>query len=281
MWNKIKEFIVYNLDTIKIVLTILASVFGVITGCDLKNNWNLQNHPFFDFVKWVLCSNPLLIFLIISVLLIVIAIIEKCKGGSYANLKKELIKNRRKLELLDDNLKEILVGQLIAFGRNELGFGNENLNKERLTLYWVDPEEKETKWLYQLARFSSNPIYDKSKSKRYSIEKGCIGQAYKHDWCFDSSVTDGSSKSKYNYTDEELSLINMKSHTYAACKIIDNDNNIYGVLVAEHLERNAWVEEDIKSKLQLQAMRLSKMLKILNVYIKNRYKDNNKGGTQW
>lgn len=103
MWNKIKEFIVYNLDTIKIVLTILASIFGVITGCDLKNNWNLQNHPFFDFVKWVLCSHPLLIFLIISVLLIVIAIIEKCKGGSYANLKKELIKNRRKLELLDDN----------------------------------------------------------------------------------------------------------------------------------------------------------------------------------
>ena len=99
----------------------------------------MQNHPFFDFVKWVLCSHPLLIFLIISVLLIVIAIIEKCKGGSYANLKKELIKNRRKLELLDDNLKEILVGQLIAFGRNELGFGNENLNKERLTLYWVDP----------------------------------------------------------------------------------------------------------------------------------------------
>ena len=44
---------------------------------------------------------------------------------------------------------------------------------------------------------------------------------------------------------------------------------------------NAWEEEDIKSKLQLQAMRLSKMLKILNVYIKNRYKDNNKGGTQW
>lgn len=70
MWNKIKEFIVYNLDTIKIVLTILASIFGVITGCDLKNNWNLQNHPFFDFVKWVLCSHPLLIFLIISVLLI-------------------------------------------------------------------------------------------------------------------------------------------------------------------------------------------------------------------
>ena len=112
-----------------------------------------------------------MIFLIISVLLIVIAIIEKCKGGSYANLKKELIKNRRKLELLDDNLKEILVGQLIAFGRNELGCGNENLNKERLTLYWVVPEEKETKWLYKLARFSSNPIYDKSKSKRYSIEK--------------------------------------------------------------------------------------------------------------
>ena len=161
MWNKIKEFIVYNLDTIKIVLTILASIFGVITGCDLKNNWNLQNHPVFDFVKWVLCSHPLLIFLLISVLLIVIAIIEKCKGGSYANLKKELIKNRRKLELLDDNLKAILVGQLIAFGRNELGFGNENLNKERLTLYWVVPEEKETKWLYQLARFSSNPIYDK------------------------------------------------------------------------------------------------------------------------
>lgn len=121
----------------------------------------------------------------------------------------------------------------------------------------------------------------KAKVKDIQLKKSCIGQAYKHDWCFDASVTDGSSKSKYNYTDEELSLINMKSHTYAACKIIDNDNNIYGILVAEHLERNAWEEEDIKSKLQLQAMRLSKMLKILNVYIKNRYKDNNKGGTQW
>lgn len=281
MWNKIKEFIIYNLDTIKIVLTILASIFGVITGCDLKNNWNLPNHPLFDFAKWALSSHPLLIFFMISVLLIVIAIVEKYKGGSYANLKKELSQNQRKLELLDDNLKEILIGQLIAFGRNELNFGNDNFNKERLTLYWVDPEEKETKWLYQLARFSSDPTYEKSKSKRYSIDKGCIGKAYRHDWCFDPNVTDRVSKNKYNYSDEELSLINMKSHTYAACKIKDNENKIYGVLVAEHIDKNAWEEETIKIKLQLQAERLAKMLKTLNAYIKNRYRDNNEGGTQW
>ena len=136
MWNKIKEFIVYNLDTIKIFLTILASIFGVITGCDLKNNWNLPNHPFFDFVKWVLCSHPLLIFLIISVLLIVIAIIEKCKGGSYANLKKELIKNRRKLELLDDNLKEtnlVLVMKILI--KKDLHFIGWILKKKKLNGY--------------------------------------------------------------------------------------------------------------------------------------------------
>ena len=279
--NKVKEFVIYNLDTIKIVLSILTSIFGVISGCNLANNWNLPAHPLFNFIKWLLCWHPLIVFIVTSLLLAFITIIEKQKGGSYANLKKELEEHRKKLELLDDNLKDILIGQLMAFGRNELNFGGENLNKERLTLYWIDPEEKETKWLYQLARFSSNPIYDKNKSKRYSIEKGCIGQAYKHDWCFDSSVTDGSSKSKYNYTDEELSLINMKSHTYAACKIIDNDNKIYGVLVAEHLDRNAWEEENIKSKLMLQSERLAKMLKTLNAYIKNRYKDNNEGGTQW
>ncbi len=206
---------------------------------------------------------------------------EQIKGGSYAKVKQELNINRKKLELLDDNLKDILIGQLMAFGRNELKFGNENLNKERLTLYWVDPEEKETNWLYQLARFSSDPTYEKSKSKRYSIDKDCIGQAYKQDWRFDSNVTDGISKSKYNYSEQELSLINMKSHTYAACKIKDSENKIYGVLVAEHIDKKAWDEEIIKSKLQLQAERLSKMLKILNVYIKNRYKDNNEGGTQW
>lgn len=281
MWNNIKEIIICNLDTIKIVLTIFASIFGVITGCDLESHWALPNHPFFDFVKWLLCSHPLLVFLLISILLIIIAFVEKYKGGSYANLKKESLKNRKKLELLDDNLKEILTGQLIAFGRNELGFGSKNLNQERLTLYWVDPEEKDTQWLYQLARFSSNPMYEKSKSKKYSVKKGCIGQAYRHDWCFDANVTDGTSKSKYNYTDEELNSINMKSHTYAACKIKDNDNKIYGVLVAEHLEKCAWDGNAIKTKLKLQAERLAKMLKILNVYIKNRYKDNNEGGTQW
>ena len=52
MWNNIKEIIICNLDTIKIVLTIFASIFGVITGCDLESHWALPNHPFFDFVKW-------------------------------------------------------------------------------------------------------------------------------------------------------------------------------------------------------------------------------------
>lgn len=278
--NKVKEFFINYLDIIKTFSGGASVLFGAFLNIDWTKHWLCDGNVSVG-IKTLFCEYAIYWFLFFSIALFIISIVEQVKGGSYAKVKQELNLNRKKLELLDDNLKDILIGQLIAFGRNELKFGNENLNKERLTLYWVDPEETETKWLYQLARFSSDPTYEKSKSKKYSINKGCIGQAYRHDWCFDPNVTDGVSKTKYNYSDEELSLINMKSHTYAACKIKDSENKIYGVLVAEHIDKNAWEEEIIKSKLQLQSERLAKMLKILNVYIKNRYKDNNEGGTQW
>ena len=83
--NKVKEFVIYNLDTIKIVLSILTSIFGVISGCNLANNWNLPAHPLFNFIKWLLCWHPLIGFIVTSLLLAFITIIEKQKGGSYAN----------------------------------------------------------------------------------------------------------------------------------------------------------------------------------------------------
>ena len=278
------SFIFYKfLDIIgwsKIVFQMLSGVYGSFSALDLTRVL-VSNHPAISFLHWILCSHPLKIFLILQVILCFIAIAEKCAIGSYTKLKQELNKKEEKLEILNNNIRELFDGLLMSFANAELEFGTHEQNQERISLYFAKKYQKHNiDYLYPIGRYSSNQAFRNTRRRKYSINKGCIGKAYQNDFCYNGNVTKEECLNDYLYTEEEYNAMRMKSKTIAAISIKDESNRVIGVLVAESQEQS-WLSGTIKRKLVKQVKYYAKICTTLNNYINDKVEIIKKGDMPW
>ncbi len=271
-----------SLGWIKIIFQSGATIFGMLAACDLTKFLN-NSHPATIFVHWLLFSHPLRICLLLQVILLLIAILEKAQIGSYSKLRKELDNTQKKLDILNNCIKELFEGILMSFAIAELGFGNNQENGERISLYIAKQDSNSSvSYLYPIGRYSSNPIYRQIRRKKYSVHKGCIGEAYRNDYCYNGYVTETVCTNLYSYSPAEFQEMRMKSRTLAAISLTDRQNHVIGVLVAESKEQD-WQKNSIKKKLEKQAQYLTDMYLTLKNYIDDKVDNtiSENGGMPW
>lgn len=280
------SFVFYKfLDIIgwfKIIIQGLSGLYGTFSAIDLTKVL-YGEHPVEIFSHWLLFSHPLRVFLIMQVILLFIAVAEKCAIGSYSKLKKELKEKEEKLDILNNNIKELFDGLLMSFATAELAFGTQEQNQERISLYLAKKDgNNNINYLYPIGRYSSNPIFRNVRRSRYSINKGCIGKAYNNDYCYDGNVTEEECLNLYSYTQEEYNSMRMKPKTVAAIAIKDKENRVMGVLVAESKIEN-WQNYNIKKKLEKQVKYYAEICVKLKDYIDDKVdsKLNIKGEMPW
>ena len=275
------SFIFYKfLDTVgwaKILIQGISGIYGTFSAIDLSRVLSGE-HPAEVFFHWVLLSHPLRIFIIAQVILLFIAITEKFAIGSYTKLKLEIKEKDDKLDILNNNIKELFEGLLMSFANAELAFGTQEQNQERISLYLAKRDtDNNINYLYPIGRYSSNPNFRNVRRSRYSIDKGCIGEAYKNDYCYNGNVSD-----LYSYSPEEYNSMRMKSKTIVAISVKDKENQIIGVLVAESKEEN-WQITTIKRKLEKQVKYYAEICIKLKDYINSKVdiKSNITGDMPW
>lgn len=265
-FKNIWKWILTYLDWLKIILSSLVSVYGV--ACGLSFATREFSHPLMIFLQWAISFHPLSIFIISSILLLIITIIEKIKLGSYAQIRKNLKDTEGKLRFLRNNIRELFEGLLMSFANNELSFDTQIGNTERISLYLVQKDENNNiQHLYPIARYASNPEYRKTRRNKYSINKGCVGKAYHEDWHYVGNMDENTAIEHYNYTTDEYNVIRMKSKTYAAISLKDNRNNIIGILVVESMQEDWMLERTLKQKLSNQSKYYSEICMTLSDYI--------------
>lgn len=280
------SFIFYKfLDTVgwaKILIQGISGIYGTFSAIDLSRVLSGE-HPAEVFFHWVLLSHPLRIFIIAQVILLFIAITEKFAIGSYTKLKLEIKEKDDKLDILNNNIKELFEGLLMSFANAELAFGTQEQNQERISLYLAKRDtDNNINYLYPIGRYSSNPNFRNVRRSRYSIDKGCIGEAYKNDYCYNGNVTEEECINLYSYSPEEYNSMRMKSKTIVAISVKDKENQIIGVLVAESKEEN-WQITTIKRKLEKQVKYYAEICIKLKDYINSKVdsKSNIKGDMPW
>ncbi len=280
------SFIFYKfLDTVgwsKILIQGISGIYGTFSAIDLSRVLSGE-HPAEVFFHWVLLSHPLRIFIIAQVILLFIAITEKFAIGSYTKLKLEIKEKDDKLDILNNNIKELFEGLLMSFANAELAFGRQEQNQERISLYLAKRDtDNNINYLYPIGRYSRNPNFRNVRRSRYSIDKGCIGEAYKNDYCYNGNVTEEECIELYSYSPEEYNSMRMKSKTIVAISVKDKENQIIGVLVAESKEEN-WQITTIKRKLEKQVKYYAEICIKLKDYINSKVdsKSNITGDMPW
>ncbi|MCF5891078.1 prominin family protein [Aeromonas veronii] len=103
-----------------------------------------------------------------------------------------------------------------------------------------------------LARNSSNPLLKQFNRKDYPIECGVLSKAWQYGYYADANIPEDFDAyieymcKKYQYIEEVLYNIKMKSCTMLGLAIVDADENI-GVILFESKEQNAFEEGTIEA----------------------------------
>lgn len=231
-----------------LILPALLSVAGLAVSSEVLGVVGVaeKHHPIVQ--RWAIWS-----IVIITAAHIVVGILHLCREKRLSQLMKELTQYRNTEALFIENASAMCTGYLADLGR-WLGFGTEDQNSERITLYVHDSE----KHFQQVGRFSFNQSYVKSGRSRYPDAQGCIGKAWENGWAFESlpeaaadpdgwlqaCVGTGVPKS----TAEKL---NMQSACYAACTVRANPNaSPVGVVVIESTKPDRFSQETLKQVIQ-------------------------------
>ena len=224
----------------------------------------------------ILCSSEtwLIVLLIISVFCLI-------WGGLGSNISASLVKRKCK-ELFDSHeiLKQESESKYINCYRlfsNWLYSYSDHLGlstNERVSLYKLDMD------LFScIGRYSENEIFNSKPNRLYPRDQGGISRAWEVGVFEDTSAPDPDinvaewvnyNVSKYNFSEEELMSIRMKSRAFFGVRLKNSSNITVAVVLFESLSTNGLPFGKIKRLVNEQEKtNLAALIESLNEHIPN------------
>jgi len=114
--------------------------------------------------------------------------------------------------------------------------------EERVSLYKTDME-----MFSCIGRFSENEVFKSKPSRLYPKDQGCIAEAWKTGMFQDAGAPDPETDfnawkeyniQKFNFTDDQLNNIKMRSRAFYGIRLQNSQNVTIAVLVFESLKTN-------------------------------------------
>lgn len=237
------------------IFALLGAVFTALSkpeGAALFR-CNTDDARFWSF--WGACGG-FACTIIVAVMGIFIVIRRKRLG----DLEKQIGEREQQLEAVQDdkaelvnNVRELFESYLHSVAHSRLGFGDNGVNSERITIYVHTSSGK----LSPVGRFSRNEQFHGLGRTYYDPEQGCIGEVWKNDHHFDNQFPDPrtdwqgylSRHHQYGVSKTTVEKLSMRSRLYFGIKIKDRTcRRPLGVLIIESTDPNRYTEEALTER---------------------------------
>jgi hypothetical protein len=197
----------------------------------------------------------------------ILSLVDSVCSDTIKKLMVELSEEKQKNKLITSNVKNLFEGYLLQLATHKIGFGKNNKVSDRITLYLHDGSSK----FIPFGRYAVNPKFSSPGRTEYPDNEGCISKGWQHGWYFQSNMGNTrnytrKSEELYNITPYILSKMKMHSKFYAV-KRIENNGKPIALLVVESLEKNRFIENEIKQKLEQEESFIAELIRKLESYI--------------
>jgi hypothetical protein len=178
---------------------------------------------------------------------------------SINRLKRELKAECSKVEVIANNIETLVDGLLLKLSE-KIGFAKGE--PSRITIYI----HRNNKFI-SFGRYTPDPSFGGKGRNTLPDNEGCIGQAWRSDWCFESNLGYKESRKKYNITRETHVKLRMKAVFFAVKRIDAPNKQPLAVLVVESKNANQFPEATIKDILDNEEMYLAEIIHCLKDHI--------------
>lgn len=267
--NKIQKLVLNHVRWLDWLLPAMMTLSAVFLGYDTqKLDMPPETHTKYviDFIVsylgWVLATSVLIYVLV--------KFIEVTAKPKFRELQSELENYQSKYDVVSDQVRNLFDGYLYNLA-NRLDFGKSSENNERISLYIHDKNNN----FIPCGRYSANPKYRQPTRTSYPDNEGCIAKGWENGWYFDDNLPCPNAKLR-DYIDHCLHTfqiprnttraMKMKSRLYAVMSI-NNNGDIFGVIVVESTKENRFSEQEIKPLLEEQNDFLAETIKQLRIFI--------------
>jgi len=244
-----------------ILLTTLSSAF--LTYKFPENFQDLHPAKFAFFHPILEYIIP--IFIILSILLTIIIIIDIKNKKTILSLEKENEQFKSISETISENIKELFNGFLYKFSINKAEFDS----TERVTLYIHNGNNL----FIPFGRYSPNTKFAKSGRPTYPDNIGCIAKGWENGWHFDNDFPEEEkeylvkNKDNYEMDKQVVKRLKMQSKLFAVLRLDNSEGKSKAVIVAESTESKKYTEKQIKTILEEQKEYLATIIDSLEQYI--------------
>jgi len=268
MWKKIGTWIDdYPWVLVQAVCGFLFGFFS-LTFSDEFNS--LLPEEWQSVCKWI----SIFLVILTGIALVVAALKQARHQESISALQKDLEEARSDKRILVENVQNLVEGFLLRLATDKLGFGKEEKNTERISMYLFDPSND----FVQIGRYSPNPDYNQTGRGTYPANKGCIAECWKNDWFYCNDFPEPEKwddyvamHGKFGVSKTTVEKLRMKSRIYCGVKIANTaGNEPLGLVVIESTDPNRFDEDQLRSVLQKQQLGfLSDLAEGVRPYIAN------------
>lgn len=178
---------------------------------------------------------------------------------SIGQLRRDLKTECSKVEVIANNIETLVDGLLLKLSE-KIGFARGE--PSRLTIYI----HRNNQFL-SFGRYTPDPSFGGKGRNTLPENQGCIGQAWRSDWCYEGNLSYKESRKKYAMTRETHEELRMKAVFFAVKRIDGPNRQPLAVLVVESKNANQFPEAMIKGILDNEEMYLAEIIHCLRDHI--------------
>lgn len=267
--NKFNKWLLRHSTWVKVLCPVIMTFSVKFINYDVTSLRDTHPIRFHLLQDWIIPTMPGLLILS-TLILAVVLYVEVREKPKVDALIQDLSDAKQRNSIISERVRDLFDGYLYNLA-NKLGFGTQNSNCERVTLYIHDQGNT----FIQCGRYSANPKYRGVNRTSYPDGEGCISKGWQNSWHFDAGFPcPVANKSAYiDYCLEHYAVprnttrkINMKSRMYAV-SCIGKNGTALAVIVVESESSARFNETAIKTILTEQNEFLSHTIEELRDYI--------------
>lgn len=178
---------------------------------------------------------------------------------SIGRLKRDLKAECSKVEVIANNIETLVDGLLLKLSE-KIGFAKGE--PSRITIYIHRNSQ-----FIPFGRYTPDPSFSGKGRNTLPDDQGCVGQAWRSDWCYEGNLSYKVSRKKYNLTREIHEKLRMKPVCFAVKRIDGTNKQPLAVLVVESKNANQFPEATIKDILDNEELYLAEIIHCLRDHI--------------